>query len=218
MTRIGIYNNAYIIIPLFIFWCIGISILITNEKGNEVLYLAHHRMGFFDFLFSSITQLAELPVFALVIGLLYITNKREKAYTVLAAGLISTLVSYLLKDFFQEPRPLLYFNQLGLINTLKPVPGVSLNSGNSSYPSGHTMGAFSLFITLALLWPSKKIFGFFCVLMAILVGVSRIYLGQHFLSDVVSGSMVGVYLAAFSYYFIYKNLRNRKQKRRMHIQ
>lgn len=216
MTRNFIYKNSYIILPVFIFWCIGISILITNEKGSEVIYLAQHRNGFLDSIFSSITQLAELPVYAIVIGLLFITNMKNKAITVLAAGLITTLVSYLLKDFFQEPRPALYFSQMGLINSLKPVPGVKLNSGYTSYPSGHTMAAFSLFITLALLWPTKKIFGVFCVIMAILVAISRIYLGQHFLSDVVSGSMVGLYLSAFSYYFIYKNLRNRKQNLRMH--
>lgn len=216
MTKATIYSHRFIIVPLLIFWITGVLILINLHKGDEVLFLAKHRNDFLDFLFSSITQLSEFPVYLLVIAILFVTKKREKALTIMAVGIITTLISFLLKDIFQEPRPSLYFDQIGLLKTLTAVPGVTLHTGHSSYPSGHTMGAFSLYLTLALIWPTKTWFGFFCVIVGILVGISRMYLGQHFLSDVVSGSMVGTYLAAFANFFIYKNLLARKQKQSIH--
>ena len=218
MTRATFYNHRYIIIPLVIFWIVSIILLLNMSKGDELLFLARNRNWVLDEVFSSITQLAELPVYLIIIVVLFVVKRKEKAMTILSIGLITTLISWLLKEFFQEPRPSLYFDQIGMLKSFVGVPGVVLHSGHSSYPSGHTMSAFSLFFTLALLWPTKKWFGVFCVVLGILVGVSRIYLGQHFLSDVVSGSMVGTYLAAFADFFLYKMFIKRKQKRLLHNQ
>lgn len=66
-----------------------------------------------------------------------------------------------------------------------------------SFPSGHTITAFSVAISLGLFYPSLMIGLLFC---AISVAASRILLGMHFLTDILAGAVIGGLLgyAAFS--------------------
>jgi undecaprenyl-diphosphatase len=57
-----------------------------------------------------------------------------------------------------------------------------------SFPSGHTMTAFSVSVPLSLFYPSLEIGLLFC---AFSIALSRILLGLHFLSDVVVGAALG---------------------------
>lgn len=61
-----------------------------------------------------------------------------------------------------------------------------------SFPSGHTITAFAVAVSLSLFYPELAIGLFFC---AISVAASRILLGMHFLSDVLAGAAVGTLLA-----------------------
>lgn len=65
-----------------------------------------------------------------------------------------------------------------------------------SFPSGHSITAFAVSVSLGLFFPSLTVGLLFC---AFSVAVSRILLGMHFLSDVVAGSALGAWLgyAAF---------------------
>jgi len=56
---------------------------------------------------------------------------------------------------------------------------------------------------------SNKAWGLFFLFLAVLVGYSRIYLGQHFLPDVTMGALLGTVTALFVYGFININLRKR---------
>jgi len=57
-----------------------------------------------------------------------------------------------------------------------------------SFPSGHSMTAFSVAVPLSLYYPSLEIGLLFC---AVSIAASRILLGMHFLSDVLVGSALG---------------------------
>jgi len=61
-----------------------------------------------------------------------------------------------------------------------------------SFPSGHTITAFSVAVSLSLFYPTLAAGLFFC---AISVAASRILLGMHFLSDVLAGAAIGTSLA-----------------------
>ena len=61
-----------------------------------------------------------------------------------------------------------------------------------SFPSGHTITAFAVGVSLSLFYPSLAIGLLFC---AASVAASRILLGMHFLSDVLAGALIGTGLA-----------------------
>lgn len=67
-------------------------------------------------------------------------------------------------------------------------PEGETNRGNSSFPSGHTGGAFALAAIFGEKYPKIKFAGY---TIASLVGLSRIYLGRHYPSDVLGGAAVG---------------------------
>lgn len=205
-------NYLHIFGVLIVFWVVGVSLLTQISKGEAIIYFTQHRCAFYNVLFGSITQLAEFPVYAVVVTLVWMSGRKEKAKSIMYAGLITIVISFCLKTIFAQPRPLRYFEQKHIVVKELVINGLDVHSGFTSYPSGHSMGAFTLFVTIAFLWSNKKIFGVACILLAIAVGVSRIYLAQHFLNDVVAGSMVGSYIACVAYFLIYKNILKKKTK------
>ena len=64
-----------------------------------------------------------------------------------------------------------------------------------SFPSGHTMTAFSIALVVSYFYPSLEGPLFF---LAVSIAVSRVVLGMHFLSDVLAGAILGVALGLAS--------------------
>lgn len=96
------------------------------------------------------------------------------------------------------PRPKTWFAEQG--QALNFVPGVDVHAHNS-FPSGHTLTAFALFFLLTLLLP-KRGWGWLFLGLASLAGFSRIYLAQHFPTDVFFGSFLGISSVLCSLYLI----------------
>ncbi len=61
-----------------------------------------------------------------------------------------------------------------------------------SFPSGHTITAFAISVSLSLFYPAVAPVLLFC---AVSIAVSRVILGMHFLSDVIAGATIGSALA-----------------------
>ena len=102
-------------------------------------------------------------------------------------GIVLPLINFYSKDFFDKSRPI---GEYGVEN-VHTVPWL-VNLYHDSFPSGHTMGAFGFFLILNHFMPANKWYislPFF--LLACACAYSRIYLGQHFFSDVVAGSLIG---------------------------
>lgn len=95
--------------------------------------------------------------------------------------------------------------------------------GGFSYPSGHTISALLLYGTLMLL-VNKKVKGnlrvplmIFLIIMIILTGLSRVYFGAHYLSDVVASILLGIIILIISNIFMNKEFSNDKDKNRKTI-
>ena len=123
-------------------------------------------------------------VTVIAVGFLVLDGKTHMA--LFAAGSVTggMIVASLLKDIFQRPRPEL-------------VPHVAY-AANSSFPSGHSMMSAVTYLTLAALLARsqerKRFKAFFLLLAALLtfmVGVSRVYLGVHWPTDVLAGWTAG---------------------------
>ena len=117
-------------------------------------------------------------------GFLLLERKRHLAVYVVAAVATGTIGSSLLKFSFDRPRPDLVAHG-HVVYT-------------SSFPSGHSMMAALVFLTLGVLLATaqtKRIMQFYVLALAILltvaVGVSRVYLGVHWPTDVLAGWAAG---------------------------
>jgi len=67
-----------------------------------------------------------------------------------------------------------------------------------SFPSGHSITAFAIALSVGLFYPELQMP---LLAVALLIASSRIILGMHFLSDVLAGSAIGVALGAVSFHF-----------------
>jgi undecaprenyl-diphosphatase len=117
-------------------------------------------------------------------GFLALNGKQRMALFVCGSVLSGLIAGTILKDLFVRPRPEL-------------VPRAAYASG-SSFPSGHSMMSAITYLTLgALLARSherkrlKAYFFLLAVLLTFLVGVSRVYLGVHWPTDVLAGWTAG---------------------------
>jgi undecaprenyl-diphosphatase len=121
--------------------------------------------------------------------MLLIGGGPQKFFAIGAAGsaaALGILVFKALKRLSQRPRPC----QLEPHCWSKVLP-----PDRFSFPSGHTMTAFSIALVVSYFYPSLEGALFF---LAISIAVSRIVLGMHLLSDVLAGMVLGVALGCAS--------------------
>ncbi|HEX2087805.1 MAG TPA: phosphatase PAP2 family protein [Solirubrobacteraceae bacterium] len=101
-----------------------------------------------------------------------------------AAFLIASVLNQLLKDLVDRHRPPLTDPDIEYVGTLPSSP---------SFPSGHAMTAFAAATAIAVLCPRMR---WPALAIALLVAVSRPYLGVHFWADVVVGALLGAAVGA----------------------
>jgi membrane-associated phospholipid phosphatase len=123
---------------------------------------------------------------ALIILLISTSGLRWEAAATLIAAVLSTLINILVKGLIQRPRPTP--DLVSVFSTLS----------SFSFPSGHVMLYLDLFgfvgfLAFSLLKPSlrRSLILALCGSLIALVGVSRIYLGEHWASDVLGSYLLG---------------------------
>ncbi|WP_176829724.1 phosphatase PAP2 family protein [Tenacibaculum sp. MAR_2009_124] len=121
----------------------------------------------------------------------------------LVGGILTLFITHLLKKviFKGIARPVGAMGE----DTLHLVEGVKMALWNS-FPSGHTITAFTVFTVLSLYFAKCKS-QYLWFSLAIIAGLSRVYLSQHFLIDVVVGSVIGVVIGFISMAFFCKSER-----------
>lgn len=191
--------NAWFFACFVLFLVVGAILLLVLDKGDAVMYFSNHRSPFGDMFFLYFTRMGEgLLYIVLAVSFLFI--RFRTAIYLPMIGISVMIVSNITKRIFANPRPWLYYNDLGLVDQIIPVAGAPLLGGANSFPSGHTMSAFAMYTFLALVLPRKNGWGILLFTIALLVGVSRIYLVVHFLEDVYLGAIMGVLIAVVFYY------------------
>jgi undecaprenyl-diphosphatase len=121
-------------------------------------------------------------VFVLILLIMWFRDRFHKKitlYTSISVG-ISILLNISINRFYFKPRP---FVKL-LVHLLPPAP----SKKNSSFPSKHTALAFAAATTVIFY---KRGLGYSMYILAFLAGLSRIWVGQHYPSDIAGSALLG---------------------------
>lgn len=150
--------------------------------------------GFNDAFFWLITKMGEETFFLLMLGIVYLCYSDKFAIKLTFYYLASVAFNNIIKLICRRPRPYVASTEVA----------DRLHASGYSFPSGHTQGYFVL-ATTNMIEINKKtknkpfkismlsVFG----VLGMLVMISRMYWGQHYLTDVIVGMMFGIALPFF---------------------
>ncbi|MBO5974229.1 MAG: phosphatase PAP2 family protein, partial [Paludibacteraceae bacterium] len=158
-TLIFLYDKGSLHEMLTIDW-------ISKSSANVV--------SFTDVFFKYITEVGGNVPF--IVAAIFLFYRFGYAYFILLSQLAVTLVVQPIKHILNVPRPKVFFAENFPDVVLHQVEGVSMHS-MLSFPSGHTASVFAFMLALSFIckrtWASVTF-----LLIAVLVGYSRIYLSQ----------------------------------------
>ena len=171
----------------------GIAFVYTPLDAVLLINGLHH--PWLDVLFSGITLMGDgtFVVLAALVLLLYrVYNSIAMLANGVAQGMIVSVFKRVLFPHALRPAAFLAGQSVHL------VPGVALHHANS-FPSGHTVTIFGLCVFLALC-SSNRFVTVLLLMLSVLVGLSRVYLLQHFVMDVAAGALIGNLVGIAAYY------------------
>jgi len=160
-------------------------LLSMREPGDLSDPVGSHRM---EEIARDLTALGGVTILSIVtltsFGVAVFSGRAKLGWLGVLAVIAGSVITSILKQGYDRPRPELVEH------------GSWVN--NASFPSGHSMMAAVVYLTLGILvartQPRRRVRAFIVfisVLLTILVGLSRVYLGVHWPSDVAGGWMLG---------------------------
>ncbi len=134
---------------------------------------------------TSLGGISVLTLFAVIAFAFLLIQRKRLSALLLVVGLIGGVaLSEGLKALFERERP--------------PVAYQAVETLNASFPSGHALLSTVFYLTLGVMltraFPSKQLKAFVlgaAILIALLIGLTRVYLGAHWASDVIAGWCAG---------------------------
>ena len=183
-------KRVFVFVAALSVFAYTLSVVFTDEI-NKLDSLLMARSDFATAFFKFITRFGDWYVIVGII-LLSLIFFRKYFKVIVTNAVFITLVNQALKFLIQRPRP----NDFQIISV-----------SGYSFPSGHAMisAAFYGFI-FYLIYKSnlsnkyKVLLGMFILILVVLICISRVYLGVHYLTDVIAGSSLAMlYLTVYTY-------------------
>ena len=192
------------------FFLLGILFLAIFQNSNFSIIINASHNNFLDQFFKYITFLGD-GRFVFLIALIYLFANKKYGTSILISLIINTILIQVLKRvvFSNRFRPSFYFKNLIEDGSWNMIDGVELYE-KFSFPSGHTALIFCLCMSICI-FMKKKYLPLLLVILAYIVGFSRIYLSQHFLIDVLAGALIGSLIPILTFKYVEPLLFNKNK-------
>ena len=187
-------------VTVILFGCI---LIYTIGKDNLSYLINGYHTPKMDIIMKYLTHGGD-GVFAVVLALywMFFVNRKESYYLLLTYGASSLITQSLKRIYFYDTlRPI----KMLAIEKVHLIEGVVLNQ-QLSFPSGHATSAFAVAVGLSLIINRARVsIVFICI--ATIVAISRVYLLQHFTTDIIAGAAIGS-ICAYTIFFVMKMNQN----------
>jgi undecaprenyl-diphosphatase len=182
------------------YYAIGILLLIISLifDNQIIMFFTSFRIEFLNDIAIFINDIEGYMLFAFVLVILFIAKQKKKIIPLMLTFLLYLGLATLIKNIVLRPRPFSKFNFQIMVDE----PGI-----NKSFPSGHATASSA---TIPFFRFNKSLMYIWIFIVAI-VGLSRVYLGVHYLSDVIAGFILGYLIGDLSIMLI-KLRKNRHRK------
>ena len=182
-------KKSNILLVILIFFISILSILVTKNYTSALdnyiyEFVISFKNDFLTNFFKIITEFGDIKVILIIILISLFSLRGLNKFLPIITVIDVQIINLLLKAFFQRNRP----NILQLVVV-----------DNYSYPSGHSMMSMGLYgLLIYISWKNiknkkiKYITTSILSLLIISIGVSRIYLGVHYFTDVIGGFAVSL--------------------------
>jgi membrane-associated phospholipid phosphatase len=182
-----LYRVRYFLIPYIVILCACLVLKLFFTRSEIYFAVNGLYSSWADYNAPYVTDIGDGITIIIISAILALFSYRH-AFLLISSYAITSLTAQILKYSFDMPRPKMYFvNQLDKIHFVKDLYILTVHS----FPSGHTVTAFSVGVVITYL-VKNKMWGVLLLGVAVLVGYSRMYLSQHFFEDVLAGSAIGV--------------------------
>ncbi len=174
---------------------------IFDKKLIEFAHSLHNNSKLFDLFFSAITNLGEsLPLIVFSLILIFIKRTRLCGINMMASLFISVFIgAIILKPLIARERPFMdpVYNEYWI------AVGKHIET-SFSCPSSHTTASFAALFPIFLYFDKR--YSFIAIIIALMIGFSRIYLVVHYPSDVLLGMCIGISVSTIIYFILHNNI------------
>ncbi|OOB77180.1 MAG: hypothetical protein BEN19_02355 [Epulopiscium sp. Nuni2H_MBin003] len=161
----------------------------------EILqYLESIRNPFLTTIMETITICAESAFLLAIISIIYWCLNKDIAIKLASAILINAVLTATIKGIVKKPRPF----ELGIVKPLRVETAIGY-----AFPSGHTSTATAFWGSAVTVFKNNSML-IFSIIIVILTGISRLYLGVHWPTDVLAGVFLGI-ISVFISDLVWKN-------------